>query len=1063
MSELRVQLFGHFSATFDGVPLTTLRTSRLQSLFAYLLLNRAASHFRYHLAYQFWPDSSESQALANLRNLVHLLRQSLPDFDRFIQSDTQALHWRENAPFTLDVHEFERLLAFTPGGSLDKERLEQAVALYQGDLLPSCYDDWINPERERLHLAFLASLEGLAEITESLRDYSTALEYTRRLLQADPLHASANCQLIRLYSLMDNRPAALKAYKVYASRLEQELGITPDQETRDLYENLKNQRPGSHISVQPVQTIMVGRQTEWRRLQSIWRDATVGNPQAVFVRGEAGIGKTRLVEEFVQWGSRQGINTAIANCYPAEGTLSYTPIVSWLRSLPMPLLDDIWLTELSRLMPEVLHTHPKFAPPLPLTESWQRQRLFEGLGRAILGKHRKLILVIEDIHWCDQDTLEWLHFLLRFDAEAPILIVATERNDEATLPDHPLKLLQVALTNAGKYSEIELKPLNQEESFQLAAQVAKQGTHQVMSPDLAEHIFRETEGNPLFVVEMVRLGQPLQLQRQSPIESVPLSDKVQTILKWRINQLTPPTRELACLAAAIGREFRQDVLQQASGVPDDALVKALNELLQRKIVFEQTSERYDFTHDKLRQVVSTNLSNAHRRLLHRRVAEAYLHLAGDASQSMSAEIASHYEQAGLTQPAIQYYLIASETAAGIFSNGEAVHWLQHAIYLFEAAEEGKKTSGSTAQALAEMLVRLGDILVLTGQPVSAQQAYERALTQAFDQDRVWRSTVYRKISETQVLQFQHDLAYDSLDRAEQALQLADGRGSDEENQEWISIQFGRGQLMYWDNRQEEMGIILDEIHPFVELHGRVDQQLELLSLDYQLGLRRESYRLSKSTVDLAHLRLKLCLADGNAFNICYATFQVGFALLWSNDIVPAQSKLAEALELAEKIGARTIQARCLAYLSIATRKLGLVDALSEQTEQLLELSTALGDLLYQGVAWANKAWLSWKEGNMDRSTEFGRTALNCWHKYPGSYVFYWLALWPLMAIAVTNQRLDEIQIRARELLDPGQQPLLPPLPQLLSAGLQACQEGDVTGALEFFHQALAKAQEVGDL
>ena len=496
---------------------------------------------------------------------------------------------------------------------------------------------------------------------------------------------------------------------------------------------------------------------------------------------------------------------------------------------------------------------------------------------------------------------------------------------------------------------------------------------------------------------------------------------------------------------------------------DDTLIEALNELLQRKIVFEQAPDRYYFTHDKLRQVVSTNLSNAHRRLLHRRVAEAYLHLAGDAPHLLSAEIASHYEQAGLSQPAVQYYRIASETAAGIFSNGEAVHWLQHAVNLFESTQTGKKTSGAPAQALAEMLVKLGDILVLTGQNVSAQQAYERALEQAFNQAHVWRSTVYRKISETQVLQFQRDLAYHSLDRAAHALQPADGGGSSEENQEWISIQLGRGRLMYWDNRQEEMGSILDEIHPFVDLHGRVDQRVELLSLDYQLGLRRERYRLSKSTVDLAHLRLKLCIAEGNAFNICYATFQLGFALLWHNEILPGQSKLAEALELAKGLGARTVQARCLAYLSIATRKLGQVEVLRHQTEHLLELSEGLGEHIYQGVAWANRAWLAWKEGDVDQSTEFGQTAINCWHRAPGIYIFFWLALWPLLAIAVTSQRMDEIQIRARELIDPEQQPLLPPLSGLLADGLQACQEGDEAKALAFFQEALAKVQEFGDL
>jgi predicted ATPase len=162
------------------------------------------------------------------------------------------------------------------------------------------------------------------------------------------------------------------------------------------------------------------------------------------VKGEAGIGKTRLVEELVQWASRQGVRTAMANCYPAEGSLPYSPIVSWLRSQPLPRLEATWLIELARLMPEVLRAHPKVMPATQISESWQRLRLFEAMARAIIGNWNKLLLVIEDIHWCDLDTLEWLHFLLRFDAHAPMIIVATERSEEILTSDHPLRNLQLS-------------------------------------------------------------------------------------------------------------------------------------------------------------------------------------------------------------------------------------------------------------------------------------------------------------------------------------------------------------------------------------------------------------------------------------------------------------------------------------------------------------------------------------------------------------------------------------------------------------------------------------------
>src|SRR5579859_2832172 len=333
--QLRVELFGRFSVTCAGAPLTTLRTARLQALFAYLVLNRSSSLLRSHLAYQFWPDTREAQARTNLRNLVHLLRQAWPDFDRFVHTDAQTLQWRATASFTLDVLEFEQWLAPTASSSPTREQLAAAVALYHGDLLPSCYDEWIVPERARLRRAYLAALEALAAIAESSREYSEAVEYDRRLLQDEPLHATANRQLIRLLTLLDDRPAALIAYQAYAGLLKRELGLQPDPETQARAANLKaqSQHDGDRAA-EPVQVPLVGRQAEWRKLLAVWRETAAGHPRALFVTGEAGIGKTRFVEELVGWASRQGLRAAVARCYPAEGSLPYAPVVSWLRTRP---------------------------------------------------------------------------------------------------------------------------------------------------------------------------------------------------------------------------------------------------------------------------------------------------------------------------------------------------------------------------------------------------------------------------------------------------------------------------------------------------------------------------------------------------------------------------------------------------------------------------------------------------------------------------------------------------------------------------------------------------------
>jgi DNA-binding SARP family transcriptional activator len=153
-TNLQIQLLGDFCLADDDTPLTRANTPRLQSLLAYLLLHRDAPQSRTHLAFQFWPDSTEGQARSNLRTLLYRLRAALPDPNTFLHVDAQTVQWRPDAPFVLDMAEFEAALAQAgaahQSGALEGERVavEGALALYGGDLLPNCYNHWLLSQRE---------------------------------------------------------------------------------------------------------------------------------------------------------------------------------------------------------------------------------------------------------------------------------------------------------------------------------------------------------------------------------------------------------------------------------------------------------------------------------------------------------------------------------------------------------------------------------------------------------------------------------------------------------------------------------------------------------------------------------------------------------------------------------------------------------------------------------------------------------------------------------------------------------------------------------------------------
>ncbi len=694
---LHIYFLNEFRLIYGDSPVMTVNTSRLQSLLAYLVLHRNARQSRQHIAFLFWPDSTERQAYTNLRTSLSRLRRALPDSDRFLYADAQTLGWRPHSSFTLDVADFEKAVA----GAISAIDLQEAVDLYRGNLLPGCYEDWVLLERERLNQQFLRCLERLPRLLEQQRQYDTAKYYAREMLRYDPVHEATYRRLMRLHILSNDLAGALRAYHTCAMVLQRELAVEPSPETQEAYQRLLNLETGSDTAAEfqvslTTRLPLVGRQSEWEILQSAWRSAARGRSRFVSITGEAGIGKTRLTEELIEWGSRQGIPTASARCFAAEGELAYAPVAGWLRAdalrATLLALDDVWLVEIARILPELLSEQPKLPRPEPLTESWQRQRLFEALARAVLIGSQPLLLIIDDLQWCDQDSLEWLHYLLRVGSKARLLIMGTVRSEEAG-PDHPISALLLELRRNRQLIAIELGPLDATETASLASNVAGRE----VNTSVADDLYQETEGNPLFVVETVRAGLAVESQETARVSqnsnllrgpSTPhlqsLPSTVQAVIAARLAHLTSSARDLVSMAATIGRAFTFPVLAQASGGDEEGLVRSLDELWQRRIVREQGLEAYDFSHDKIREVAYAELSTAHRRLLHRRVARALETVHASNLDVISGQVATHYERAGLPEQALPYIQRAGEVARRIYANEQAVDHFTKGLALLKA-------------------------------------------------------------------------------------------------------------------------------------------------------------------------------------------------------------------------------------------------------------------------------------------------------------------------------------------------------------------------------------------
>ena len=465
---LRIQLLGSFQVSIDDKPLARLPSERLQALLAYLVLHRDQSVARQQLAVTFWPDTTDAQARTNLRTLLTRLREALPDADQFLAIDAQTVQWRSDSPCAIDVIEFEQAVA--------SGALAHAVELYHGDLLPGCYDDWITGERERIRQAYQHALELLIDQAEQQRRFAQAIGYAQCLLRHDPLHETTYRRLMRLQLASGDRSSTLRMYHACATMLRDELGVEPSVETRTLYAQLlKADTPVVEASAEPVRTLFVGRQAEWSRLLEAWGAASASLPQLALIMGEAGIGKTHLAEHLLAHLDRQGITTIVARSYATERNTAYAPIGQWLRSEALrerlTTLDQVWLTEVLRLAPWLHIDRPELPTRGPLTEAWQRQRLFEALARAVLFRCEPLMMFLDDVQWCDRETLDWLHFLLQFDATAPLLIVATLRREEADDND-ALSTMRLLLQKSDHLTEISLARFDAPTTTALAAHLS---------------------------------------------------------------------------------------------------------------------------------------------------------------------------------------------------------------------------------------------------------------------------------------------------------------------------------------------------------------------------------------------------------------------------------------------------------------------------------------------------------------------------------------------------------------------------------------------------------------
>ncbi len=804
MSRLAVFLLGPPWIELDGVSLE-LNRRKAMALVAYLAITDHP-HSRDALATLLWPDHDQTKARAALRRTLSVLKQLLGEW---LEIDRETVSLKPDADVWLDVGHFRRLVANCPPSTdLDCSAclapLAEAATLYQDDFLagftlrdsPS-FDEWQFFQSESLRRDLAGVLERLAACHSAQQEFEPAISYARRWLSLDPLHEPAHRQLMQLYAWSNQRAAAMRQYQECVRLLQEELGVTPSSETTALYERIrssagdgkrgtqsegreagvhKNQdslspipqpstspslnsvtfQPSNLPTLQP--SPFVAREHELAQLDHFLNAALTGRGQMALIVGEAGSGKTALLQEFARRAqeTHSDLIVAIGHCNTHTGAGDpYLPFrellglltgdveAKWARGVisqenarRLRSLQPMTVQTLTRLGPDLVDN---FVPSLALnrpetrggagngTSNGTQHELFEQFNQVLqsLAQHQPLLLGLDDLQWADAASLNLLFHLGRQFEGSRILLALTYRPDDVALgrpssssgvrERHPLEPIINELKR--RYGEIEIDLSRAMDRRFVEAFLNTQPNE--LGPEFREALYRRTQGHPLFTVELLRdmqeRGDVVRNEQGCWVEGRAINwdilpARVEAVIAERIDRLEPEVREILSVASVEGRDFTVQVIARLLQLSERQVLRLLSqELAKRHQLVRESGEvrvgdqrlfRYQFAHALFQHYLYHELSAGERRLWHREVAATLEEFYAVQTEAITVQLAHHYTEAGQRDKAIDYLLAAGDKARDLYAHQEAADFYQRALsFLRELGSAGRERAARTLMKL----------------------------------------------------------------------------------------------------------------------------------------------------------------------------------------------------------------------------------------------------------------------------------------------------------------------------------------------------------------------------
>jgi class 3 adenylate cyclase/tetratricopeptide (TPR) repeat protein len=838
---------------------------------------------------------------------------------------------------------------------------------------------------------------------------------------------------------------------------------------------------------------LTGRDAELDQIRRRLSQLRQGSGCILSILGEAGLGKSRLISE----------TRAIAQGEArwAEGrALSYTTGRSyWLaRDLVLSLLqvsNDAAPAIVAEALERELRHHftdkaADFYPylarmlGLPLEAAIEERvkflsgealqaRIFEAFGEyiRIQATQSPIILVWEDLHWSDPSSLELLEQIASLVRHLPLLLICAARVEES----HPVKLLaQLTGQSPANSLRLELRPLNPEESGILMHALLKIDD---LPPQMRELIVRRAEGNPFYIEELLRslldIGavviEPAGPKLVREVEAIDVPETLQEVVAARIDRLRPEQKALLQKASVVGRIFNRAVLLEidsGNGEREQKLDRVLKELEQRQFIQSpranqsETSQleedEFIFKHAITHDVAYQSLLVATRKELHAATGRALEAIFSHRLDELSPVLGHHFQRADINERAAAYLTRAAERAKDAFANEEAIAYYRSAIHAVGRLLE-TNDAPNNRQSAVRLNEALGDLFTLTGKHDEARTAFHQAL--GFGHlDSIGRARLHRKLGLAYSLQRNFQATEKEFGSADAELEkVATGR-----DQPWweekLQIQLERMHLLYWRGQVSEMQQLAEQYRSAIESNGSATQQTKLLKMLALSQLLQSRFLPPSHCVEVAGRAVEASETIPDLFEKCYVRFTLGLIQTFKDELPEAIKSLSEALELAERIGERVLECRCLTYLALANRRSGDVETTRAFAERTVTLAGKLGMVEYLAMAQANLAWVAWKENRLDECKSLGHEALGLWHGMDDPYSMDWIALWPLIATAITREQTADAIDLAQGLFRDGQHLIEQEVMSATKRAIESWGHGDRTGSESQLRSALQIAE-----